>query len=109
EALALARDVAEQAGEREPVHVLHGHEQLALALAEVDDLDDVRMLQGRADPSLVDEHRDEARVLRELGQNALDREALREAVRPRPASHENFRHASETEALSEYVRAEPHG
>jgi hypothetical protein len=106
-ARSFAGNVAEQARERYAVHVLHGHEELALALAEIDHLDDVRVLKPGTDASLVDEHGDEALVLREVRQNALDGEALGKAVGPRAAPHEHLRHATETEPLPEDVRPEP--
>ena len=41
------------------VHVLHGDEVLLVELAEVEDLDDVRMVEPRRDARLVEEHLDE--------------------------------------------------
>jgi hypothetical protein len=51
---------------------LHHHEQLAAGLAELVDLDDVRVVDHRADARLVDEHRDERLLPREVRQDPLD-------------------------------------
>jgi hypothetical protein len=50
---------ADEARARRPVDVLHRHVELAVLLAEVEHLHDVRVAQARADARLVDEHRDE--------------------------------------------------
>ena len=57
---------ADEARARRAVDVLHRHVELAVLLAEVEDLDDVRVAEPRADARLVDEHRDEVGIAREL-------------------------------------------
>ncbi len=107
ETFAARRDGAEQPGSGDTVHVLHRHEQLAVVLPEIDDLDDVRMGKRSADARLVAEHRHESRVARQLRQDALDRETLRETVRTGASCDVDFRHASSTEAFAELVGTEP--
>ncbi len=73
---------ADQPRPRRAVDVLHRHVELAVLLAEVEHLDDVRVRQARAYPRLVDEHRDEVGVACVLREDALDRDDLFEPVRP---------------------------
>ncbi len=101
--LAARRHGAEQLGAGDAIDILHGHEQVAVALAEIDDLDDVRVGQRSTDTRLVAEHLHEARVLRELRQDELDREALVEAVRTRACGHVDLGHAARTETLAQLV------
>ena len=75
---------ADEARARRPVDVLHRHVELAVVLAEVEHLHDVRVPQAGAHPRLVDEHRGEVGVARELREDALDRDDLLEPVRARP-------------------------
>ena len=57
---------ADEARARRAVDVLHRHVELAVLLAEVEHLHDVRVAEPRAHARLVDEHRDEVGVAREL-------------------------------------------
>jgi len=106
EAAARTRDHAQQARERHAVDVLERHEHFAVALTEVDHLDDVRMRKARANARLVAEHRYEARVASELRQDALHCEAFGEAARARLGRDENLRHAPQPEPLPEHVGPE---
>ena len=62
-----------------PADVLHRDVVAAVDLAQLVDLDDVRMGEPGRQPSLVKEHPDERLVLGELRQDALDDQVLREA------------------------------
>ena len=87
------------------VHVLHRVEVRARELSDVVNLRDVRMLELRGEPRLVEEHRDELRVLREVRQDALDADELLEAavtVKPR---EKDLGHATRRELRDELVAA----
>ena len=97
----------QHAGEVEPVHVLHrdvvgvhgrgpfgGFGALARRLAEVEDLDDVRMREAHRELRLVDEHVDEVLAPRELGQDPLDDEDLLEALDAVALGLEDLGHAA---------------
>ena len=68
----LAGGRAQQRQGVEAVDELEGDEVLALHLAEVDDLDDLRVDELRGQLRLVDEHRDEVLVRRQVRQDPLD-------------------------------------
>ena len=68
-----------------PVHVLHGDVVALVDLAEVEDLDDVRVGEAGDHLGLVDEHVHEFLVVREVGQDALDRHHLLEPLDARCA------------------------
>src|ERR1019366_5492397 len=88
---------------------LHRHVQLAVLLAEVEHLHHVRMTEASADPGLVDEHGDEVRVARELGEDALYRDDLLEAVRPCPACEIDLRHPARRDPPEQLVRTQARG
>ena len=97
--LALRGGGADEARARRAVDVLHRHVELAVLLAEVEHLDDVRVAEAGADARLVDEHRDEVRVAGELRQDALDRDDLLEAVRPGAPRQVDLRHPARRDPL----------
>jgi hypothetical protein len=76
-------------------------------LAEIDHLHDVGVRQRGADAGLVAEHLEEPGVERELRQDALDGEALLEAVRAGAAPDVHLGHPPVAEPLAELVGAEP--
>src|SRR5687768_17814730 len=57
------------------------------------DVDDVRMVEQRADPRLVEEHRDDARISPELRLQALDHDVLVE-----PGNRRSEEHTSELQS-----------
>ena len=107
--LAARRRGPDQTRAGRPVDVLHGHVELAVLLAEVEDRHDVRVGEASRDAGLVDEHRDELGVARELRQDALDGHLLGEPVRPGALGEVHLRHPASGEPLDELVRAEPRG
>ena len=104
--LSASRRRAHEPSGRGAVDVLHRHVQLAVVLAEGEHLDDVRVREPGADARLVDEHRDEVGVLRQLGQDAFHRDDLLEAVRPRAAREVHLRHPSRRDPLNQLVGTE---
>ncbi len=104
--LASRRGGADEARGGGAVDVLHRHVQLAVVLAEVEDLHDVRVCEAGADARLVDEHRDEVVILRELRQDALHGDHLLEAVRTGAAREVHLRHPARGDPLVQLVRTE---
>ncbi len=92
------------------VDVLHGHVEFFVVLAEVEHLDDVRVAEASGYPRLVDEHRDEVRVLRELRKDALYGDDFLKPVGAGAARKIHLRHAPRRNApeLNSYW-PEPHG
>src|SRR5262245_5178917 len=66
---------------RIPEDVLHDEQDLALVRDDVERRNDVRMMDARGNARLIEEHRDEIRVLREMRVQALDRYGARESAR----------------------------
>jgi hypothetical protein len=58
---------------------------------------------------LADEHLRERRVLRCIGEHALDRHRAREAFGPDRVRAKHLGHAASAERRIEHVLAEPHG
>ena len=75
---------------------------------EVVDLDDVAVRERRVDARLGEQHLDEALVLREVGQDALDGDELLEAFGGDDAAFEDLGHAAHGDQLEELVLAELH-
>ena len=63
------------------IHVFHHQEQVVVGLHDVERRDHVRVADARNQARLVEEHRDEIRVLREVSVELLDRDRPREAFR----------------------------
>ena len=91
---AASRDARMQARERLARHVLHDEEELAVRRDDVERRDDVRMPDARREARLVEEHRDELGILRELRVQPLDRDRAREADRPEQPPEMDRRHAA---------------
>jgi hypothetical protein len=94
EAAALAGGVLQQAQEVHPVDELHREEVGVADRAEVEDLDDVRVVEAERDLRLVDEHRHELARLRERRVDLLDHQRLGEALRHGGPRQEHLRHAT---------------
>jgi hypothetical protein len=90
------------------VDVLHGDEVLAVALAQVEDLDNVRVVEGRGDAGLVEEHLDELVIVGVDGEDALDDELFAEALHPLLARQEDLRHAARGEPPDEAILSKLH-
>ena len=103
----LARAGAEQHRKRRSLHVLHHHVVEAVFGAEIDDRYDVRVVQPRRDPCLVVEHGHEARVVRQVGVEHLDREQALKAGFPGAARQIDDAHAAARELADHVVDADP--
>ena len=86
-------------------HVVHDEEQLAAGRDDVERRHDVRMADARREPRLVEEHRDELGVGRELRVQALDRDRAREADRPEQPPKMDGGHATGRNGAVEGVPA----
>ena len=73
----------------------------------IENLRDVRMLDARRDPRLVEEHVLEAHVRRVLRKDRLDRDELLEAVLSLEPRDPNARHAPFRDRAEELVTVEP--
>lgn len=92
--------------ERLAVHVVHDEKELAFGCDDVENGDDVRVLDARREPSLVEEHRDELGVACELRVQSLDRDGAREAGRAVETTEMNGRHAPVTNLSEQEVAAD---
>jgi hypothetical protein len=104
--LPLLAKVVEDAAQIPAVDVFKGDEVAVIDFAEVEDLGDVRVLKLHGDLRLVDEHRDELFVLRDAGQNALERDDALEALDADGLRLEYLGHAPNIDAFEEVVLAE---
>ena len=96
----------EQHVERHPVHeLLHEHD-LAARGDDVEHGDHVAVLEPRGDARLVEEHRDEVRILRELGVQSLGGDDPREALVAHESREVNGRHAAARDRLVQRVPAD---
>ncbi len=85
--------------------VLHDDEEVFVVLPELVNVDDVRMPHRCGDRGLVEEHRHEARVAREVRVDALDDDRLFEALRSGEPAEEDLRHAAAVEPSHDVVAA----
>ncbi len=93
--------------ERVALDPFHRHVEDVLALAHFVDVNDVRVLDAANDLSLVEEHRAELRVVRELGQHGLHRDELLGLHRRRAsARNPHARHAPAADAREKLVTSE---
>ncbi len=98
----LARDLSEILA----VDVLHREEVVAIFDADVVDLRDVGMMQGRGETRLVEEHLDERRVARQLRQDPLDHPELLEALESHRAREVELGHATDRDLANQVILAE---
>lgn len=73
-------ELVEQVLEREPIDVLHDEVIPARDLANIDDGDRVRVMKMRREARLIEEHRDELRLLGQVRVEDLDGEQPLEAA-----------------------------
>ena len=92
----------DELGERLAVDVLHRDVRDAVGLADVEDLDDVRMRQPRGDPPLAQEARAQVLVAREILGEALERDVAAELDVAREVDD---RHRAVTERALDLVPA----
>ena len=88
------------------VDVLHRDVVALLDPPEVEDLHDARVGEARHHLGLVDEHVEELLVVGEVGQDALQRHDLLEALDARPLRLEDLGHAADRHAVEELVGPE---
>jgi hypothetical protein len=86
--------------------VLHRDVVDVADLVEVEDLRQVGVVHRRRQARLVEEHRDEIRVVRQRRQDALDDEQLLEAGQPALLGEEDLRHPADGDLAQEQVLAE---
>ena len=101
----LVPGLQHQVRERHARHMFHGDEVLALDLAQLEDLADVRVGEPRCQPRLVEEHLDEPRVAQQFGEHALDHQLLAEAGHAGLPGEKYFGHASAAQRAHELVAA----
>ena len=96
-------DVLDDRLEVRAVDELHDDEERVVADADVEDLDAVRVRELRREARLVEEHRDELLLRRQVRQDALDGDLLPEALEPFALGAEHFGHAARFELLDDAV------
>jgi hypothetical protein len=89
------------------VEQLHGEEVLAVRLADVVDLDDVRVAQRRRDARLVEEHPGDLGLDGEVGQDPLDDDELLEPLDAGGAREEDLGHPPGGDVAQDLVLAQP--
>ena len=99
----------EQAVHRGALDQLHGEEERAVGLAEVEHLHDVRVRDAHSQLRLRHEQLHELRVARELRQDALECHALLEASRALTRGDEHLGHAPGRQAPFDDVGADAGG
>ena len=102
----LVLEPAQQRGEVEAVDELHRDEQRFADPAEIEHLDDVGVRQANRDLGLGDEASGKLGIAGEVGQDALDRERLLEAVCAVRLGEEHLRHAADRDAVQHVVALE---
>jgi hypothetical protein len=104
---AAVHPLLDDARERDALEVLHREVVVAVEIAELEDLADVRVREARRELRLGEEHRDEARVLGEVRQDPLDHHQLLEAGGAGQQGDEHLAHAPLGELGEQGVLAEP--
>ena len=92
--LVLPVRLPDDHAESDALDVLHGHERNAVLLADLEHLDDVRVVQVGHHPRLVQEHLDEVRIARALRDDALEHDLFVEAANTLEAADIHVRHAA---------------
>ena len=103
--LLLAEPAVEEA-QVLALNVLHGDEVLVVALAELEDLPDIGVIQIGGDLGLVDEHGDEVFVVRHVRQDPLDGEELLKALSAGGPPEEDLGHAASADTLYKFITSE---
>jgi hypothetical protein len=105
--LARARCAREDRAHVLAVDVLHRDEVLAIGFADVVDLHDVLVMQGRGDARLVEEHADEALIAGVLRLDPLDHDMALEALHALGAGEQHVSHTARGEVLEHRVTTKP--
>ena len=87
------------------VDVLHREEVRVAELSDVVDLRDVRMLELRREPRLVEEHPHERLVVRAMAQDPLQHHVALETSRTRAAREKDLGHPTSRELRQNLVTA----
>ncbi|MFH1437893.1 MAG: hypothetical protein ABIJ56_19455, partial [Pseudomonadota bacterium] len=103
----LFHAVAHEHVQVDAVDEFHGHVVGAGNLAELEDLHDVRVLEGDGDLGLVEKHLDETVALGEVGKDLLDDENFFEAPDAVHLGLENLGHSSLAQEVLDGILAEP--
>ena len=98
--------VPQDRAQRRALHVLHREEVHAVDHAELEDRRDVRVAHLHERLRLLHEHRDEARIGRELRQDLLHHQPLLEPAHAAQPRGEDARHSASRDLLVEEVLAE---
>jgi hypothetical protein len=106
ERLIEPTQVPQDACERLPLQVLHREEVEPLDVADLVGLHDVRVVQPRREPRLVEEHPDERVFLLQMGVQTLEDAELREAGRATHRGEEHLGHAAVPNLRDQCVFAE---
>ncbi len=107
--LPLLARLVDDVLEVHPVDKLHDDEVGPVGEPQVEDLHAVGVVEVEADLGLVQEHAHEALVLGEVGQDALDRDELLEALQATGVGLEDLGHASRVDAFKDVVALLGHG
>jgi hypothetical protein len=99
----VAGDGALELPQRLPLHVLHDEEELLVERDDVEGGDDVGVPDAGREAGLVEEHRHELGIARELRMQALDRDRLGEADDAEQATEVHGRHPTGRDLLVERV------
>ncbi len=91
------------AAQRVALDPLHHDVKHIVLLAEVEDLDDVWMSDPRGHTGLVEEHRFEFRIIRDVRQHRLDRDDLLKAASALQTRCPNGRHAALRDTHQDFV------
>ncbi|PRP92123.1 hypothetical protein ENSA5_51420 [Enhygromyxa salina] len=83
--------------------VLHDDEVGLIGFTEVEDRDDVGVVEVQAQPRLVEEHPNEALILEQAGQDALDRDLLFKACDRDGLGDPDLGHAASREPVQWFV------
>ena len=103
--LARVQHRAQDADERLALHVVHDEQQLAAVCHDVHDGHHVWAADARGEASLVEEHRHELGIGRELRVELLDGDRPREAGRPEEPPEVHRGHPARCDRLVERVAA----
>src|SRR5688500_294407 len=99
----LARERRDEVLPRHALEVLHHEVEDAVVLPELVHLAHVRVREPRGEPSLVEELIDERPVRREVRENALDRDELREPTNTVEPREIELRHSAAPELAQHLV------
>ena len=101
--LAPLLDTLDERFEIAPVDELHHQEIRLVGDPDIEDLDDVGVLQIQGQLGLVQEHLDELFVLREIRQNALDRDVFLESLKRLSYAAKDLGHTALVQPLGDCV------